>query len=87
MAMNDPLISLDRLAARARQESAPSVDTADRILFQIQQHQRRTVRPLAFVAAGSLALAAGIALFIVPLIQSITDPLAAVFQAGAGMLP
>jgi hypothetical protein len=85
--MSDPLIYLDQLAARARQEAVPEVNTADRVLLQLQQHQRRTVRPLAFVAAGSLALAAGIALFIVPLIQSITNPLAAVFQVGAGMLP
>lgn len=85
--MSDSLIYVDRLAARARQESIPSVDTARQVLIQIQQHQRRIVRPLAFVAAGSLALAAGIAVFIVPLIQSIMDPLGAVFQVGAGMLP
>lgn len=85
--MSNPLNYVDRLAARARQESVPAVDTAERVLHQIQQQQRRTVRPLAFVAAGSLALAAGIAVFIVPLIQSMTDPLGAVFQVGAGMLP
>lgn len=85
--MSDPLIYVDRLAARARQENAPVVDTTARVLLQIQRHQRRMVRPLAFVAAGSLALAAGIAVLIVPLIQSITDPLGALFQIGAGMLP
>jgi hypothetical protein len=87
MAMSNPLNYVNRLAARARQESTPSVDTASQVLVQIQQYQPRTVRPLAFMAAGSLALAAGIAVFIVPLIQSITDPLGAVFQVGAGMLP
>jgi hypothetical protein len=85
--MSNPMNYVDRLAVRARQERIPSVDTAGQVLLRIQQHQPRAVRPLAFVAAGSLALAAGIAVFIVPLIQSITDPLAAVFQVGAGMLP
>jgi len=78
---------LDRLAAKARQETAPPVDTVARVLTRIQRRERLLERPLAIFAAGSLAMAAGVALFVVPLIQTMADPLGAVFQMSAGMLP
>ncbi len=86
--MNDHLDDVvDRLAAKARQETAPPVDTAARVLSRIRRQERFLERPLAIFAAGSLAMAAGVALFVVPLIQTIADPLGAVFQMSAGILP
>lgn len=87
--MSDTLYRFHRLVRSAREEEVPDVDVAEQVMLRIRRQKLRQLsldRPLVIIAAGSLALAAGVTLFIVPLIQTITDPLGGVFQLSASLL-
>jgi|GEM_PF-811307 len=85
--MNDPLRYVDQLAAQARKEAIPSVSVSDRVLMRIRNESPVSYGPLAWIAAGSAAIAAGITAFVVPLIQSMNSPLTAFFQMSLSYIP
>ncbi len=79
-----------RLAARARLETPPEVDVRDRVMAVLQAEatqQAPTVRPLAWVAGVSFALAIPAALLGIWVWNSLTDPLVIAFvESPWGML-
>jgi hypothetical protein len=81
--MRDPMETVERLAARARQEDVPSMDVAGRVLYRIREVRRPTERRLALFAAGSLVAAAAATVLVLPLISTFMDPLAAFVQQSA----
>ena len=78
--MNDPLKMVEKLAARAREQKPPSVDVADGVIQRIRQGEEPGFNPLMVFAAGSLASAAGVAVFSASLLYTITDPLWSLFE-------
>ena len=85
--MNDPLRYIEQLAALARKEATPSVSVSDHVLIRIRNESPVGYRPLAWIAAGSAAIAAGVTAFVVPLIQSMNSPLTAFFQMSLSYIP
>ncbi len=79
-----------RLAARARMEKAPEVDVTGRVMAILRVEAERpvpTVRPLAWVAGASVALAIPAALVGIWVWNSLTDPLVIAFvESPWGML-
>jgi len=56
--MSDALDYLDKLAKRARGETAPRVNVAGRVLARLSAPQRRIDTQMAVLAAASVAMAA-----------------------------
>lgn len=81
--MRNPMENVERLAARARQESVPAVDVAGRVLYRIREARRPMERRLAVFALGSLVAAAAAMVLVLPLITTFMDPLAAFLQQSA----
>ncbi len=78
--MRDPLEILDNLAARARREEAPRIDVARKVILRLHEGRRSERRPLALFAMGSLVAAAVAMVLVLPLVNVLTDPLAAFLQ-------
>ena len=81
--MRDPLKTVERLAAKARQEEVPRVDVGSQVLYRIREARRPVERRLAFFAAGSFAAATAAMVLVLPLINTLMDPLAAFLQQSA----
>ncbi|MFC1572721.1 hypothetical protein ACFL6M_03890 [Candidatus Eisenbacteria bacterium] len=85
--MHDPLKHLDKIAARARGEQPPRVDVSERVVTHLLQRQPRVDRPLLVFALGSVAAAIVVALITIPLLNSVSDPLWALFQPTHVLMP
>jgi len=85
--MNDPLRYIEQIAVQARKEKTPTVSVADQVLLRIREARPVGYGPLAWIAAGSAAIAAGVAAFVVPLIQAINSPLTAFFHMSLSYIP
>jgi len=71
-----------KLAVRARMEKPPEVDVTDRVMMVLRAEaasQAQTVRPLAWVAGVSFALAIPAALVGLWVWTTLTDPLVIAF--------
>jgi len=79
--MSNPFKCFDELAARARQEAAPSVNATAGVISRLQQVEEPSNVPLEVFAAGALALALVAALTAAQLFGLINDPLSDLFQA------
>ncbi len=86
--MTDPRTVMHTLAARARQETAPTVDVGRQVTAKLRKRERRdSERPLFWFAAASLATAVVVVVISASLYQSISDPFWTLFQNGLAMLP
>ncbi|HEX5011373.1 MAG TPA: hypothetical protein VFY71_13345 [Planctomycetota bacterium] len=79
---------LQRLAQRAREERVEGVDVRGRVLAELARARRPAPpdRALLAFAAASLAAAAAMAIFALPVFQALEEPLAGLF-AGVGIGP
>jgi len=79
---------LQRLGQRAREERVESVDVRGRVLAELARARRPEPpdRALLAFAAASLAAAAAMTIFALPVFQALEEPLAGLF-AGAGIGP
>ncbi|MBN2307703.1 MAG: hypothetical protein JXR94_01960 [Candidatus Hydrogenedentes bacterium] len=83
--MHDGLNELERVAARARLESAPEVDVVNRVLMRIQQQAAPRRRSLAVFAMGSLATATGLSALSFSALYTLSDMLGNLFQVVPSM--
>lgn len=82
MKKNDSLDRFARLAAVARREAAPAVDIEHLVRARLPRIGRPTVhRPLLWFAAASAAAAVVAVLMVLPMLSSMSDPFASMFQA------
>ena len=75
--------SIDALIARAREESPPPIDVTHRVLEPLRARALSASAPLLVFSAGSLAAALTALAYGFFLIQTITDPVTALFGAAA----
>jgi ferric-dicitrate binding protein FerR (iron transport regulator) len=78
--MNDPLKTVEQLAACARMDTAFPLDVADRVIPRLRRTRRAPVWP----AVTTLACVAAAAVLTVPLLDLFTDPWSACFALFAG---
>lgn len=78
--MNDPLKTVERLAACARMDAGLPLDVADRVIPRLRRTRRAPVWPAVTV----LVCAAAAAVLAVPLFDLFTDPWSACFAMMAG---
>jgi len=74
------LDAIERLAAAARGEAAPTTDVADRVLERIRHRQASRRTPLAYVAMVSAAAAAAVLVFAAQAWITWNDPLVELFS-------
>ena len=76
---------LEALSARARGESAPSVDVAGRVIARLNAEQNRieqlTEKPLLWLAAASSAFAVSAVVIAIMVYNASTGPLYEISQA------
>jgi hypothetical protein len=81
---------LRKLARIARREEPPRVDVAGRVMARLRRREADAaprVNPLAWVAAGSLAVAVPLAIAALYMLQHWTNPLLGLFvESGGGLL-
>ena len=79
-----------QLAERARLETPPRVDVANRVMAQLRsltEENGAVVRPLAWVAAFSTATAVALALLALPAWQTLNDPVVKILLSSTGGMP
>jgi len=85
--MNDPLKTVETLAALARREPVPPIDVSSRVISRLRQPETRDAAwwPMTIFAGGT-AVAAGVALFAgLPLIDLFADPWSAWMASSLGV--
>lgn len=85
--MSDPLSSIDRLVQLARQEHAPTVHTAERVIAALRAERHRDDRVLPWMAAASAAVAAAMSAQLFTIARALSNPLAALFHMSATLIP
>ena len=75
--MIDPLKKVDRLAAAARHETAPSVNVAGRVMAGISRRPAEDDAPLNWIAAAAAAVALIGLVALVPVYSAWSDPVVA----------
>ena len=79
---------MEQLAARARGEIVPVGDVTAEVLRRLHSEEAIVPNaPLTLFAAGYAALAATALVFGVSLLNTLNDPLAAMFEFGMGISP
>jgi hypothetical protein len=78
--MNKFLKSIEKVAARARQETPPSVDVSQRVIRRLSLEAPAPYRPLLIFTFVSIAAAVVAILLSIGLFDSMTDPLWTMFQ-------
>jgi hypothetical protein len=71
---------LEKIAARARQETAPPVDVSNRVISRLSRPEPSPFRPLLIFTFVSIAAAALAIILSIGLFDSMTDPLWTMFQ-------
>jgi len=78
---------LERLAAKARQAPSPELDVSGRVIAALRRQEMPSVdQPLAWFAAFSGAGAIAAAVYVLSLVDAVTDPFAQWFQIGTMMI-
>jgi hypothetical protein len=78
--MTDPLTKIDGLAKISRREEAPLMDVSSRVLASIRGRETAYgYAPLQWIAVGSTAAAAAMAVSILSLYETWSDPINAAF--------
>ena len=84
--MKDPMQYLDELASSAREEMAPQGDVVVSVLRQIRRARPSLAKPMLVFASSYAAATAVLAItYGAMVLDSVRDPLSAVFQMAAGM--
>ncbi len=79
---------LEQLAARARHEVVPVRDVSAEVIRRLRSEEAiAPSAPLTLFAAGYAALAATALVFGVSLLNTLNDPLVAMFEFGMGITP
>lgn len=81
--MSKPFDSFEKLVALARRETTPETDVAHRVLARLRAESNVATiqdRPLVWLTLGSAVAAVAILLLSIPLYESVTDPLAKLFD-------
>ena len=74
------LKNMDKMAARARQETTPSVDVSNRVISRLSRKEPSPYRPLLIFTFVSIAAAALAIVLSIGVFDSMTDPLWTMFQ-------
>ena len=78
--MTDPLTKIEELARASRQEETPVVDVSNRVLASIEKRELSSGWvPLQWIAVGSSVAAVAMAISVVGLYQTWSEPLNTVF--------
>ncbi len=85
--MKDHLTYITRMAERARLEPVPDVHAATAVMAGLRSEVRQNDRVLAWMAAASAALAAGVSAYSLTILRALSDPLATLFQMSATLIP
>jgi hypothetical protein len=85
--MHDPLAYVERVAEKARQDAAPIVCTANQVVAAIRAETYRSDRMLPWMVAAAAAVAAGMSAQLFTIVRALSDPLAALFQMSAALIP
>jgi hypothetical protein len=78
----NPLEQIERLSAAAHRDAAPEVDVAEQVLRRIRQNESPTVsnRMLGWLTAAAVVVSVIVIVASVTLYQTLTDPMAPLYQ-------
>ena len=84
--MDNNLNIIDGLAQKARRETPPEIQAANRVICRLRERERSLERPLAFFAALAAAPAAVVSVLTINLIYNMTDPLSGFLWLAANLV-
>jgi hypothetical protein len=76
---------VDAIAARAREEAAPTIDVSQAVLRRLRRSRATyaSERPMVWMAAGAIATAAIVVILSVPYLDAALDPLTLFLEEAA----